>query len=80
MRDLILMVRADESCHREVNHHFADLPSYETIEHTHVIINDDKNDLTFKKIEEKSDTEKHWKKKFRSDAIIVKIKNSLLVF
>lgn len=38
MRDLILMVRADESCHREVNHHFADLPSYEPIEHSHVEI------------------------------------------
>ncbi len=25
MRDLILSIRADESCHREVNHHFADL-------------------------------------------------------
>lgn len=27
-RDFILAVRADEACHREVNHHFADIPSY----------------------------------------------------
>lgn len=25
-RDMILAVRADEACHREVNHHFADIP------------------------------------------------------
>jgi len=47
MRDLILMVRADESCHREVNHHFADLPSYEPIEHMHVEISADKTELSF---------------------------------
>lgn len=33
MRDLILAVRADESCHREVNHHFSDLPYWEPIDH-----------------------------------------------
>ena len=49
MRDLILSVRADESCHREVNHHFADLPSYEPIEHHHVVINEDKTMLNFSK-------------------------------
>lgn len=26
-RDMILAVRADEAFHREVNHHFADIPS-----------------------------------------------------
>lgn len=27
-RDMILAVRADEACHREVNHHFADIPQW----------------------------------------------------
>jgi hypothetical protein len=36
MRDLILAVRADESCHREVNHHFADCKYYEPIDHSFV--------------------------------------------
>ena len=27
-RDLIANVRADEACHRDLNHHFADIPSY----------------------------------------------------
>jgi ubiquinol oxidase len=53
MRDLILMVRADESCHREVNHHFADLQSYEPIDHLHVEICDDKNQLKFTSSENK---------------------------
>jgi len=26
LRDVILAIRADEACHREVNHHFADIP------------------------------------------------------
>ena len=26
-RDVILAIRADEACHREINHHFADIPS-----------------------------------------------------
>ena len=28
MRDVILSIRADEACHRSVNHHFSDIPSY----------------------------------------------------
>lgn len=39
MRDLFLSIRADESFHREVNHHFGDKPAYERIEHTHEITN-----------------------------------------
>jgi len=39
MRDLITAVRADEICHREVNHHFADLPAYAEVDHLHVHIN-----------------------------------------
>lgn len=31
-RDFILAVRADEACHREVNHHFADIPSYQPVD------------------------------------------------
>lgn len=38
MRDLILSVRADESCHREVNHHFADCKYWEPIDHSYVQI------------------------------------------
>lgn len=32
MRDVILCVRADEACHRCVNHHFSDIPFYYDIE------------------------------------------------
>lgn len=39
MRDLILAVRADESCHREVNHHFADCKHWEEIDHSLVSLN-----------------------------------------
>ena len=28
IRDMLLNVRADEACHRSVNHHFSDIPSY----------------------------------------------------
>lgn len=35
-RDVILSVRADESIHREVNHHFADLKNGEDIENDEV--------------------------------------------
>jgi hypothetical protein len=42
MRDVILSVRADEICHREVNHHFADIPTNYNIEHETVEIVGDK--------------------------------------
>ena len=32
LRDVILSIRADEVLHREVNHHFADIPTYHRIE------------------------------------------------
>ena len=32
LRDVILSIRADEVCHREVNHHFADIPTFHDIE------------------------------------------------
>ena len=28
MRDMLLAIRADEACHRSVNHHFSDIPQY----------------------------------------------------
>ena len=28
MRDLLLSVRADEACHRSLNHHFSDIPDF----------------------------------------------------
>ena len=43
MRDLILSIRADEACHREVNHHCGDIPSWDRIEHAHVTIKDEYN-------------------------------------
>jgi hypothetical protein len=42
MRDVILSVRADEICHREVNHHFADIPSNYNIEQEMVEVVGDK--------------------------------------
>jgi len=41
MRDLIKAIRADEACHREVNHHFADCKPWEPIEHSEVTIKND---------------------------------------
>lgn len=38
MRDLILSIRADEACHREVNHHFSNVPAWAIIEHEEVRI------------------------------------------
>lgn len=35
-RDVILSIRADEACHRELNHHFADVPSYTDID-AHIV-------------------------------------------
>lgn len=39
LRDVILSIRADESIHREVNHHFADLKHNEEMDHepVHVV-------------------------------------------
>ena len=41
MRDFIKAVRADEACHREVNHHFADMKSWEPVDHGIVTMNSD---------------------------------------
>ena len=35
-RDMILNIRADEACHRDLNHHFAELNSYDEVDHMHV--------------------------------------------
>jgi len=40
LREVILSIRADESIHREVNHHFADLRADEDIEHEEVHVID----------------------------------------
>ena len=32
IRDMIAHVRADEACHRDLNHHFADIPHYADID------------------------------------------------
>jgi len=31
-REVILAIRADEACHRETNHHFADINAWENVE------------------------------------------------
>mmetsp|Transcript_32745 Transcript_32745/g.23673 ORF Transcript_32745/g.23673 Transcript_32745/m.23673 type:complete len:108 (-) Transcript_32745:286-609(-) len=41
MRDMILAIRADEACHRDVNHHFADIPQWAEMEREEVYIKDD---------------------------------------
>ena len=38
---MLLNVRADEACHRSVNHHFSDIPSYYDIEHDDINISQD---------------------------------------
>ena len=38
-RDMVVHVRADEACHRDLNHHFADIPFYQDVDsHTVTII------------------------------------------
>ena len=49
MRDMILAIRADEACHREVNHHFSDVPSWEEIDNSHFELSDSKMDQKFLK-------------------------------
>ena len=49
MRDMILAIRADEACHREVNHHFSDVPSWEEIDSSHFELSDSKVDDKFSK-------------------------------
>lgn len=38
MRDIILSIRADETIHREINHHFADLSPDEDIERSKIYV------------------------------------------
>ena len=49
MRDLFLAVRADEACHREVNHHFADIKRYDNVDHTEVTLSQDRTQIQFGK-------------------------------
>jgi len=35
---MVTHVRADEACHRDLNHHFADVPHYADIDHHEVTI------------------------------------------
>ena len=30
--DMIMNIRADEACHRDLNHHFADIPSHDAVD------------------------------------------------
>jgi len=38
---MVAHVRADEACHRDLNHHFADVPFYADIDHHDVTIVDE---------------------------------------
>lgn len=38
-RDMVAHVRADEACHRDLNHHFADIPWYEDVDSHEVKVN-----------------------------------------
>jgi hypothetical protein len=40
-RDMILAIRADEACHRETNHHFADIDSRESVHTSQVELKED---------------------------------------
>ena len=50
IRDMLASIRADEACHRDLNHHFADIPSWQDVENHEVIIQEDesKNHTTLK--------------------------------
>jgi len=37
-REMVAHVRADEACHRDLNHHFADVPFYAEINHHEVTV------------------------------------------
>ena len=52
-REMIAHVRADEACHRDLNHHFADIPHYEDVD-THIvtIVSATSNKLEFEKKEQ----------------------------
>ena len=40
IRDMLAAIRADEACHRDLNHHFADIPSWQDVENHEVTILD----------------------------------------
>ena len=58
IRDMLAAIRADEACHRDLNHHFADIPSWQDVENHEVTILDteDAKKFTFNeaRIEENS--------------------------
>jgi len=47
---MIAAVRADEACHRDLNHHFADIPSWRDVENHEVTIlqNEEEESRTLK--------------------------------
>ena len=62
---MILNIRADEACHRDLNHHFADLKHYNEVEHHEVDIvhNEDKSQkLEFTKIAANNDAQQEAEK------------------
>lgn len=41
--DMIMNIRADEACHRDLNHHFADIPDHHKVDFHHVEVQDADN-------------------------------------
>ena len=49
---MVAQVRADEACHRDLNHHFADIPYYHDVEtHTVTIVERQEGDSSVKGLE-----------------------------
>jgi len=47
IRDMLAAIRADEACHRDLNHHFADIPSWQDVENHEVTILDEEEQKNF---------------------------------
>lgn len=54
-RDMILAIRADEACHRETNHHFADINPRDNVTSHEVELKEDGKYTYTRAIEEKKD-------------------------
>ena len=43
---MVVHVRADEACHRDLNHHFADIPFYQEVDTHTVTVMEDQGDAS----------------------------------
>ena len=44
--DMIMNIRADEACHRDLNHHFADIPSHKEVDFHSIHVKDGAAELS----------------------------------